>query len=354
MHQAQDLVAFVRGRAHDAHPEQIVDLVGGVAAFLHLLVDGVEVLGAALHAQVQVAPLRCLGDLLAELLQEGVALRPRRRHEPLEVFVHARVQVLHRQVFQLGADPVQAQAPRQRTVDVHALARDADAVVLAQRLQGAHVVQLVGELDQDHAHVAHHREQHLADRLGRARPVALPLDDGDLGYPLHQVGHLPAEGVAEFLRRGVGVFHHVVQQGSHHGRRVEAGFDQDRRHFQGMDDERIARRPELAGVACIGPAGGRDDLAPRFVFVFVARGIEPFAEPVHQPARGRGYARVAGMWAAVAYRDRRGRVGGPPGGVRRVPVGGNRDSGRRRARVGCAGGPTAGNGTGGGSDAGGA
>ena len=332
VHQAQNFVAFTAGGAHDPYPQQIVDFVGGVPAFLHLLVDGVEVLGAALHAQVQVAALRRRVDLLGDLPQQGVALRPRRRHELLEVLVHARVEVLHRQILQLGADPVQAQPSRQRAVDVHALARDAHAILRVERLQGAHVVQLVGELDQDHPHVAHHREQHLADRLGGARPVALALDDRDLGDPLDQIGHLLAERVGDLLQRRVGVLHHVVQQGRDHGRRIEPRLDQNGRHLQGMDDERIAGGAELPGVARVGPARGRDDLAPRVVVIFLAGGIEPLAEAVHQPPRGRGHPRVAGMRAAVAHRHRRCRRGaGSRGGTGRLGCAGYRNGAGRGA-----------------------
>ncbi|MDE0445787.1 MAG: hypothetical protein OXH96_03865, partial [Spirochaetaceae bacterium] len=64
------------------------------------------------------------------------------------------------------------------------------------------------------------------------------------------------------------------------------------------------------------------------------------------------------MRAAVAYRDRRAQAGGVPGSARRLPLAGNWNSGRGSARAGtgryragtgCAGGLTAGNGTGGGN-----
>ena len=53
-------------------------------------------------------------------------------------------------------------------VDVTGLLRDADPPVFGQMVQGAHVVQPVGELDEDDADIVNHRQQHLAKTLGLA------------------------------------------------------------------------------------------------------------------------------------------------------------------------------------------
>ena len=57
------------------------------------------------------------------------------------------------------------------------LARDAHPLVVRHGVHRAHVVQPVGQLDEDDAHVARHRQQHLAERLGLAflARVALQL-----------------------------------------------------------------------------------------------------------------------------------------------------------------------------------
>ena len=66
-------------------------------------------------------------------------------------------------------------------------------LLLGEELQRAHVVQPVGELDQDHPQVGDHRQEHLAERLG----LLLFLRDvgvaGDLGDAVDQLGDLVAE-----------------------------------------------------------------------------------------------------------------------------------------------------------------
>ena len=73
---------------------------------------------------------------------------------------------LEGQVLELPLDLPDAQALGERRVDLGGLARDAQLLVDGQRAQRAHVVQPVGELDEDDADVLRHGQEHLADVLG--------------------------------------------------------------------------------------------------------------------------------------------------------------------------------------------
>jgi len=53
-----------------------------------------------------------------------------------------------------------------RRVDLERLARLLELLLLRQRAERAHVVEAIGKLDQDDAHVARHRDDHLAVVLG--------------------------------------------------------------------------------------------------------------------------------------------------------------------------------------------
>jgi hypothetical protein len=82
---------------------------------------------------------------------------------------------------------------RQRSVDVLRLAGDGLLAVGLQVLQGAHVVQPVGQLDEHHAHIGNHGQQHLAHVFGLAVFAVGKLDLVDLGDALDDVGHLLAK-----------------------------------------------------------------------------------------------------------------------------------------------------------------
>ena len=71
---AEHLVALVHRADNDAHGGEVVDLVERLVLVLHLLVDGIEVLGAAEHLAVDVALLENAVDLLDHEVDEAVAL----------------------------------------------------------------------------------------------------------------------------------------------------------------------------------------------------------------------------------------------------------------------------------------
>jgi hypothetical protein len=121
-----------------------------------------------------------------------------------------------------------------------------------QVLERAHVVQPVGQLDEDHPQVAGHGEHHLAQVLGLGLGLGGELQLADLGDALDQVRHVLAEAGLEVEAGGAGVLDHVVQQGRADGVGVEALGDQDGGHAHGMGDVGLARGALLLLVA-LGP-----------------------------------------------------------------------------------------------------
>ena len=115
-------------------------------------------------------------------------------------------------------------------------------------LERAHVVQAVGQLDEHHAHVGDHGQQHLADVFGLAVFAVGELDLVDLGDALDDVSHLVAEVGLDLLAGGRRVFDGVMQETGGDGRRVHLHFGQNFSHFKRMDDVRLARGAHLALV----------------------------------------------------------------------------------------------------------
>ena len=108
----------------------------------------------------------------------GVALRVQRREaQILELLLH----VLH------------AQAVRERRVDVDRLLRGAFLLPRRHRRDRAHVVQAVGQLDDQHAQVLRHRDEHLAHRGGLLCFLGIELDAIELGDAVDDHRDLVAE-----------------------------------------------------------------------------------------------------------------------------------------------------------------
>jgi hypothetical protein len=116
-------------------------------------------------------------------------------------------------------------------------------------LQRAHVVQPVGQLDQDDARVLRHREQQLAVVLDLLLGVRPELHPRDLGDAVHHRGDLVAEGGAHVLERVAVVSSTtswISPLASVTGVQVELG--QDLRDLLAVDDVVLARVPLLPRV----------------------------------------------------------------------------------------------------------
>ncbi len=93
--------------------------------------------------------------------------------------------------------------------------------------QGAHVVQAVGELDQDDADVAHHGQQHLAEIFRLRLGMGFEFDLGELADAVDQFGDFGAELAGELLLGRAGVFDHIMQDGRHDALVVHVHLGQD-------------------------------------------------------------------------------------------------------------------------------
>src|SRR6185436_7395160 len=245
---AQGGVAVGDGRHHDAQGDEVVDLVDVDALLAELLVDGVQALDAPLEGRLQPRRLQLLGDRRLDLLDELDGARAPLLDALHQLAIGLGLQVLEREVLELVLDLAHPQPPGQGRVDVHGLARDAHAALLGQVLQGAHVVQAVGELHDDHAHVVDHGQEQLAEVLGLALLGGGEGDLADLGDALHDVEDVRPEVLLDLVRVRQGVLEHVVQEAYGHAGGVHAQLGQDGRHLERVHQVGLPAGPRLALV----------------------------------------------------------------------------------------------------------
>jgi hypothetical protein len=84
-------------------------------------------------------------------------------------------------------------------------------LLVLDEVERAHVVQPVGQLDQQHADVVRHREQEFAEILGGALALGLRLDLGELGDAVDHARDILAEQALDVLGRGDGILDRVVE-----------------------------------------------------------------------------------------------------------------------------------------------
>ena len=159
---------------------------------------------------------------------------------------------LEAQVFELHAHVVHAQPVGDGRVDFQGFLGDAPALLVRHGIEGAHIVQAVGELDQNHADVAGHGHGHLLEILGLRLGLGFEVHLGQFADPVDQFGHGFAELRVERFLGDAGVFDHVVQHGGHQALMIHVHVGEDAGHGQRMGHVGFATAAALAIVRLFG------------------------------------------------------------------------------------------------------
>ena len=192
-------------------------------------------------SRVDAERLELLGEVAAGARDVVLALLALLVDQALDLLVLAGMQRREREVLELPLDGVDAEPMRQRRVDLQRLLRLLDLLLLRHRVQRAHVVQPVGELDEDDPDVRGHRDHHLAVVLGLRLVARLERDAGELGDAVDEAGDLLAERLADLLQRRRRVLDRVVQQRGAQRLGVEPHAGADLGDADRVDDEVLAR-----------------------------------------------------------------------------------------------------------------
>ena len=216
-----------------------------------------------------------LGDRRSE---ERVPFRRAGADEVVELGVALRVQGGEGEVLELLLDLLHPEAMRQRGIDVDRLLSDAVLLLGGHRRDRAHVVQAIGELDDEDAQVGGHRHEHLAHRRGLLGLPRVELDAVELGDTVDDRSDLAAEVAIDVADGDLGVLDRVVQQGGDDGDLVEADLGDDTGDRQWVVDVALAARTELVAVSFGGDLIGVGDRRHRRLRMTAAIGGEQRGE----------------------------------------------------------------------------
>ena len=209
---AERLIGGV-GVLHD-HPEghHVGQLLEADVALGHFAPDRIGVLLAALDLDLDPGAAELEAQARADP-RDDVAAALVKLVEPLgDRGVGVGLELLEGERLHLAHELVHADPLGERRVDVHRLAGDAQPLRLGlDVMEGAHVVQPVGQLDQQHADVARHGEEEFAQILGGALIFGLRLDLRQLGDAVDEPRDRRPEALLDLLGGRQRILDRVVE-----------------------------------------------------------------------------------------------------------------------------------------------
>ena len=208
--------------------------------------NAVEPLDPALHLGLNAGLFEFVSNDGLHLRQKSLALFPARIDGFLHLLVSIRIEKAEAQVFQFAPQFSHAEPMSDGRVDLKSLFGNFALPIGLQVFEGSHVVQSVGQLDQNHPDVVDHGEHHLAQIFGLRFFSSGKIYFADLGDALDDVGNLLAELFANVDDGDGSIFDGIVKQPGGNGHRIHLHLSQNQRHFEGMDKVGLARSAGLA------------------------------------------------------------------------------------------------------------
>ena len=275
---SERMIALGAGVDDDAQRGQVEQVGELQLLLLHLVVDAVEMLGAALDLGVDALLFQALGQHLDRLVHLGLPLGAVAGDHLRDLFVGFRIDILEGEIFELPFELPDTEAMGERGENLEGFGGHAVLARGAERAEGAHVVQAVGQLDDDDAQVFRHGDEDLADIggvLGEFRVLLAALqgggaqllfvfrggvallafvhaDDLQLGDAVHKMRDFRPELRDQLLDRDLAVLDDIVQQSGREGRLVHLQLRQDLRDLDRMDDVGLSAAAALPVVLLVG------------------------------------------------------------------------------------------------------
>ncbi len=195
--------------------------------------------------------------------------------------------ILESEVFEFATNLAHAETVGDGGVNFERLAGDFLLAFGIEMFERAHVVQAVGELDEDDADVVDHGEHHFAEVLGLRFFSGREINLADLGDALDDVGNLFAEFLADFNGGDRGVFDRVVEQAGGDGNGIHFHVGENVADFERMHQVGLARGPGLSRVVLLGEFVGSLDQVEVVVGTVLAQLPHQLAEAGHREHVGR-------------------------------------------------------------------
>ena len=129
-------------------------------------------------------------------------------------------------------------------------------LVAAHVAQGTHVVQAVGELDDDDAHVLGHGQEHLAHAVELLVFFGTVIEAAQLGDAVDEEGYFLAEHLLDIFQGVRRIFDDIVEERRRNGRRIYFHICQYLGDGQGMQDIRFPADAALVLVGLFGQVIG--------------------------------------------------------------------------------------------------
>ena len=239
MHITEHIIAVRDRLNNDPDSTDIVYFVNALILRIHFAINAVNMLYARGNGVFDAAVIQLFADGLLDAFKHFLVLILLTRQSFDYFLVADRIQPLQRKILQLPFNLLHAEAMGNRRINLHRFERFGALLLLLHELNRAHIVQAVGELDEDDANVLRHGDQHFAQILHLLLFLGV-VQASQTCDTVDKIGNRGAELLLNLIILEVGVLHAVVQQAGTDRVGIQSHLNDNFRDRNRMNDIGIA------------------------------------------------------------------------------------------------------------------
>jgi hypothetical protein len=233
----------------DAHGEQVIDLIDASFLANRFAMHGIQAFDARFEFRRDTGfdEFRADGglDFLEEFFVKGSFIA--------DFFLQSEegfgFEIAESEIFEFAADNAHSEAMGDRRVDVQSFARDALLLFRVEIFERAHVVEAIGQLDENDTDIVHHGQQHLADVFGLTRFGRHHVQAADFRHAFDKASDFFAEAFGDAGDGILGVFDGVMKNRGGERGGVEAHVGENVGDFEEMREVGLPGTAKLVVVA---------------------------------------------------------------------------------------------------------
>ena len=231
-----------------ADSQKVINLAQLLVVTQHFLMNAVEILRTALNLAANARLFHGILQRRHRLINHGLALTAFNLYLLHEVIINIRLHITERQILQLPLNRVDTEAVRQRSINLQRFLRNRLLLMHRHELHRAHIVQTVGQLNQNDTDIARHRQEHLAIVLNLAVLLRDIFNFAQLRNTVNQICYDSAKLLLNIVELIIRIFDYVMQKGSCQRFFVHLQADKNTHHANRVNDIRLAGLALLLSV----------------------------------------------------------------------------------------------------------
>ncbi|CCJ85925.1 hypothetical protein BN133_2302 [Cronobacter dublinensis 582] len=255
-------VAVLQTLGDDAHRAHVEQLVKGQMLFLHLAPDAVDMFRTPVDFGFHALFFHGGAQMRNELVDVVFAIDAPLVQQFGDTFVFVRMQIAEAEILQLPFKLADAEAVRQRRIDIGALFRRQDAFIFRRVFHLAQMRDALSKLNDHTAEIIDHRQQHAANvihLLGGDGVVMRGFELANSGHIAHAVDEAD-DRFADALFQHVFAHHAAVHQREEQrgAQRIDihAEHGEDFHHLHTAPEQEFCLRMALSLLFAIAPGFG--------------------------------------------------------------------------------------------------